>query len=145
MKKIIPTLLLTIILLTNCNNFDSTDSSESNITERSPEELKMDLKTQEQSAPTEYLTADGTYHENFWGDKLKISCTITNKATLATFKDVVVQVTYYSKTKTELGTNEYTIYEMFPPNSSNIIEMKIDNYKDVNSIGLGVINAISAN
>lgn len=101
----------------------------------------MTVEEIEKSQPIKFLTADGNYNENFWGDKLKVHGTITNKATVATFKDAVVRVTYYSKTKTALGTNDYTIYETFPPTSSKRFELKIEKYKNVNSIGLEVIDA----
>lgn len=54
---------------------------------------------------------------------------------------LLLQVTYYSKTKTELGNKEYTIYDNFPPHSEVKFELKIENYKDVKSIGLDVIQA----
>lgn len=138
MKKTSLFIFVAVLALSSCSNVGSSGSTS---VQKSPEELKMDLKILEQNAPTDYLTADGTYRESFWGNKLKISCTIKNQATLATFKDAVVQVTYYSKTKTELGSKEYSIYEMFPPNSSKTIDLKIDNYKNVNSIGWDVISA----
>jgi hypothetical protein len=142
MKKTTLLFCLVLTFLVSCDSGGSTSSSSA---PKSTEELKMDLTAQEQNFPTDYLSADGTYRENIWGSKLKISCTITNRATLATFKDAIVQVTYYSKTKTVLGTKEYTIYEMFPPNSSKTIELKIDNYNDVNSIGWDVISATAVN
>lgn len=138
MKKTSLFIFVAVLALSSCSNVGSSGSTS---VQKSPEELKMDLKILEQNAPTDYLTADGTYRESFWGNKLKISCTIKNQATLATFKDAVVQVTYYSKTKTELRSKEYSIYEMFPPNSSKTIDLKIDNYKNVNSIGWDVISA----
>jgi hypothetical protein len=142
MKNIILLLSVLTIFLSSCNNSGTGSTTSSTSVEKSPEELKLDLKTQEQNSPTDYLTADGTYRENFWGDKLKINCTITNSAALATFKDATVRVTYFSKTKTKLGDKELTVYEIFPPNSSKTIELKIDNYKDVNSIGWDVISAL---
>lgn len=102
----------------------------------------MELKLNEQNSPTEYLSVDGTYNKNFWGDKFKLDCKIRNKASIAEFKDAVLRVTYYSKTKTELGTKDYTIYELFPPSSSKSIELKIDNYQDVATIGVDIIKAI---
>jgi hypothetical protein len=105
------------------------------------QEKVMTVEEIEKSQPTNFLTADGNYNENFWGTKLKVHGTITNKATVATYKDAVVKVTYYSKTKTELGSQEYTIYETFPPTSARNFELKIENYKDVNSIGWDVVNA----
>lgn len=101
----------------------------------------MTVEEIEKSQPANFLIADGKYNENFWGNKLKIHGFITNKATVATYKDAVVRVTYFTKTKTKLGSEEYTIYETFPPNSTKNFELKIQNYKDVNSIGWDVVSA----
>ncbi len=101
----------------------------------------MSVEEIERSQPTRFLSASGTYRENFWGDKFKVNCEITNDATIATYKDVVIRVTYYSKTETSLGSKEYTIYETFPPNNTKKVSLKIDNYKDVNSLGWEVVDA----
>jgi hypothetical protein len=150
MKKSILFLSLAFLALTSCNNSGSSgsgsSSSPSSGTEerqKSPEELKADLKQQEQSNPTQYLTADGTYRQNFWGNKFKVSCTITNTATVATFKDAIVKVTCYSKTKTVLASNQYTVYEVFRPNSKKTVELSIDNYQDVSTIGWDVVDAVA--
>jgi hypothetical protein len=105
------------------------------------QEKVMTVEEIERSQPTNFLTADGNYNENFWGDKIKVHGVIKNTATVASYKDAVVRVTYYSKTKTELGSNEYTIYDNFPPHSEVKFELEIENYKDVNSIGWDVIQA----
>lgn len=105
------------------------------------QEKVMTVEEIEKSQPTNFLTAGGNYNENFWGNKIKVHGTITNTASVATYKDAVVRITYYSKTKTELGTHEYTIYETFPPTSTKNFELKIETYKDVNSIGWEVISA----
>jgi len=75
------------------------------------------------------------------GNQKKVSGKITNKATAVTFKDAVVRVTYFSKTKTALGSKDYIIYELFPPNTIKKFELKIDNFKNVNSIDLNVVKA----
>lgn len=95
----------------------------------------------ENSQPENFLMASGNYNENFWGDKIKVHGLIRNNATVATYKDAVVRVTYYSKTKTELGSKEYTIYDVFRPHSEIPFELKIATYRDVNSIGWEVITA----
>ena len=95
----------------------------------------------ERLQPTSFLNASGTFNSTLFGNKLKVHGVIKNSATVATFKDALVKVTYYSKTNTALGSNNYTVYDFFPPNSEKTFELKIDNYKDVNSIGLAVIKA----
>jgi hypothetical protein len=104
-------------------------------------EKVMNIEETEQSQPTAFLDADGDYNESFWGDKINVHGKITNSATVATFKDAVVRVTYYSKTKTVLRSNDYIVYELFPPNSVNNFELKIENYKDVKTIDWDVIKA----
>jgi hypothetical protein len=110
---------------------------------RSYQEKVMTVEEIERAQPANFLSAGGTYNENFWGDKLKVHGKIKNSATVASYKDAVVKVTYYSKTKTELGSKQYTIYENFPPHSEVYFELKIENYKEVNSIGWDVISAIA--
>lgn len=105
------------------------------------QEKVMTVEEIERSQPTNFLTASGNYTENFWGTKIKVNGVITNTATVATYKDAVVRIRYYSKTKTELGSEKYTIYETFPPNSSTPFELKIENYKNVNSIDWKVESA----
>jgi len=102
----------------------------------------MTVEEIEKSAPTQFLSATGNYRENFWGDKFKIDCEITNKATVATYKDAVIKITYYSKTKTVLGSSKHIIYESFPPHSTKTVKLKVDNYSNVSSIGWDVIKAV---
>ena len=104
------------------NNSSSYDSYSSKAVEY--EETKMTIAEIEESQPTKFLDASGTYRENFLGDKLKVNGTITNSATVATYKDAIVRVTYYSKTKTNLGTEDYTIWDYFPSKSYKTISIK---------------------
>lgn len=124
-----------LVVIDNMNN----DDSEKN----SYQEQVMTIEEIERSQPTNFLSASGTYEENFWGNKFTVNCEITNKATVATYKDAVIRITYYSKTKTELWSKDYTVYETFPPTSTKTVELKIDNYKDVSYLDWDVISATS--
>lgn len=123
------------------NNNSKGNSRFSDASSETYEEKKMTVEEIERSQPTKFLSAEGSFNENFWGDKIKVHGIVINSATVATYKDAVVEVTYYSKTMTDLGSNQYTIYENFPPNSKTNFELKIDNFKNVNSIGLEVVDA----
>lgn len=81
------------------------------------------------------VNADGKYHPNFLGDKLKINGVIHNKATVTTYKDMVIDVVFYSKTKTEIAREQYTIYDFFGPNTQKEFKLKVNNYSNVESIG----------
>ena len=106
-------------------------------------EQKMTIEETENSNPTRFLSADGKYNSSFWGTELKIRGEITNRATIADYKDVTVRVTYYSKTKSVLGKKEYTLYEVYKPNSVTPFRLDIENYKDVDGIGWEVIRAMA--
>lgn len=103
----------------------------------------LTIRETENADPIRFLNAKGNYDSSFWGTKLKIRGEITNKATVAEYKDVTLRVTYFSKTKSVLGTKEYTLYEVYPANSSTPFRLDIENYKDVNSIGWEVISALT--
>jgi len=143
LKLLIKILICSAIIFNSCKN-ENTESTNSTI-QKSPKELKQELRMLEKKSPTKYLTAGGTFKESFWGNKLKINCTITNKATLVTYKDAVVRVTYFTKTKTTIDIKDITIYEIFSPKSTKTIELKIENYKDVDSIAWKIVKAVAVN
>lgn len=99
----------------------------------------------EKADPLTFLSVEGKYGENFWGDKIEIEGTITNLATVASYKDAKVRVNFFTKTKTLLGSEEYTVYEIFKPNSQKNFTLTVKNYENVNSIGLDVVEAIPLN
>lgn len=106
------------------------------------EEHVMTVAEMEANDPVSYLETDGQYRENFLGDKLKIKGFIKNKATLTTYKDVIVEVVFYSKTGTEINTEQYTIYEFFPPSTQKEFELKVSNYGNVSKIGWRIAGAL---
>lgn len=127
------TFIMVTILFISCGNENK----------ESYAEKKMTIEQMEQSEPIRFLDVSGNYNKSFWGTKINVHGKIVNRATIATYKDAVVKVIYYSKTKTVLGSKDYIIYELFPPNSTKTFELKIENYKDVNSIGLELVKALN--
>ncbi len=107
------------------------------------EESVMSIAEIEATTPINFLNTDGTYKSNFLGDKLNIDGIIHNTATVTTYKDVVIDVVFYSKTNTEIGREQYTIYDFFVPNSKKGFKLKVKNYSNVESIGWKVANAVA--
>lgn len=132
-------ILIVVLIIGKIINSNSVSS---NNNPQTYQEKVMTVAEIENSQPTQFLTADGKYIQNFLGTKLKVYGTITNTATVASYKDAKVKVTYYTKTKTEIGSNTYTIYETFAPQSTVQFELKIENYQDVSTINWDVIDAI---
>jgi hypothetical protein len=52
--------------------------------------------------------------------------TITNSAIVATVKDVKLRITYFSKTDSEIGGQEITVYEYIKPGQTVSFREKIN-------------------
>ena len=110
--------------LFSCGNGSS--SRNGSVSTQSYDQVKMSLEDQEKSNPLQFLSSTGTYREELLGHRKVIEGTVTSRATIATFKDVVLRFTFYSKTKTEIGTANYVVYDFFPPNQQKKFTFKID-------------------
>nr|WP_299214932.1 hypothetical protein [uncultured Allomuricauda sp.] len=67
---------------------------------------------------------------------------IQNNSLMARAKDVEVRVTFLSKTKSELGSTEFKIYEYIEPNESQSFERKIETFKDVEGFKWNIVSAL---
>lgn len=120
------------IIITSCNHKPSYN------------EVRMSLGEQEKSNPKMFLSVDGTYRKNFVGEWV-IEGMISNSASVANYKDVVLKVDFYSKTKTFLGSERHTLFEYFNAGKSRSFKLKTYGYKGTSSVGLVVESAISSN
>ncbi|MBX9853195.1 MAG: hypothetical protein K2X86_15735 [Cytophagaceae bacterium] len=109
---------------------------------KSPEEIRMELLQKESSDPLSYLTVKGTARINLIGESV-FEGSISNSATLASYKDVKLKLSCYSKTKTLLGEKFFTIYEFVRPNASVPFKQKVFLPDDVKEYNLEVVEAIS--
>lgn len=130
-------LLLLFVAFTSCDNSN-------NYSPPSYQETKMTLEQQENSSPTDFLSVEGTFRKNLIGEWV-IEGNIVSKATIATYKDVTVKISYYSETKTEIGSEEKTILKYFKPNSSQPFKIKTNGVEGTNNIGLSIVSASSSN
>jgi hypothetical protein len=135
--KIIAVVLIVYLgaaLIINAINDNSSNES-------SYVESVLTIEQIEAQSPLDYLDASGTYNETFFGDVIKINGTVSNSATITTYKDITVRVHYYSKTKTLLTSKDYTLYEFYPPNTTTNFKLKVENYSNVATLGWEVVNA----
>jgi hypothetical protein len=103
-------------------------------------ELRAELLATEQAAPADYLVVEGTYRRNFIS-QLVLEGDIASGATLATYKDPVLTVTWYSKTQTEIGTQQYPVYELLRPHSTAHFKLKTSAPGEVASVAMGISSA----
>jgi hypothetical protein len=158
MKKIDVSLIISFVVLTITICFTSCDNAINNSDKpKSPEELRAELKIQEQMTPLNYLNYEsvvltpqlrkireaGLFHDaEYVPDGAIIEGYIVNKATLARFKDVKIKVTFYSKTQTAISEQIFTIYEFFEPNTKKDFSIRINNLPDgYNTFSVEVLEA----
>lgn len=135
MKRLTLLAFIAVTIFTSCGSSVPKEESRP----KTPEELRAELKQQESDNPLEYLTDKVSIKPNrvlvkeeglftsaeYADDGSLIEGTITNKATLAKFKDVKVKVTYFSATETEISSEDFVFYEYYKPNSSNTVSLKV--------------------
>ena len=87
------------------------------------EQTKEKLEQTEKKNPKRFLTVEGSDRKNLIGQTV-IKGTITNKATVASFKDVDIELSFYSKTGALLQRDHEVIYETIAPGNSNSFKTK---------------------
>ena len=127
----------------NSSNSDNNTYQEQS-TQKSEQELKADLKGTEESNPTKYLSVSGKGNFNLLNQTV-IEGNISNTATLATFKDIKVKVTFQTKTGTVLNTNSFIVYDFASPGKNIHYKTKLAYYnKNCKALSLDVVSATPA-
>lgn len=124
--------VFSLFLFTACNS--------NNTAEPTHEDIKISLEEKEKLNPTEFLKAEGTYRQNLI-DEWVLEGTVSNTASIAKYKDVVLKIIYYSKTQTEIGSEEKTLFEYFNPNSQQKFKIKSAGFEGTASIGFEITSA----
>ena len=114
MKKILPVLILLSIVLTACSGDEKTAEAKAN---DKYEKTKETLEETEKKNPKRFLSVEETDKKNFWG-KTVIKVIITNKATVASYKDIDLELSFYSKTGAVLERDHEVVYETIAPGNS---------------------------
>lgn len=147
---------ITAIVLYNMDNFSSDSGNHENVSnsesssksnskpprEKTPEELRQELYSKEKKKPKDYLSVSYNLDYKVFSGKDVINGTIYNSATMASFKDVVLKVTYSTGTGTELGSEEYVIYKYVYPGSSTSFQIKTVSPSSTKQIGVKIKSAI---
>ena len=97
--------------------------------------LKKEIKT-----PKDFLVVGGHDKKNLVGQTV-VKGVITNKASVAVFKDVDIQLRFYSKTRALLETDRETVFEVLQPGESKNFKTKYFAPKGTDSVALDVLGA----
>jgi hypothetical protein len=109
------------------------------------EEKVMSVEEYEKANPVQFLTASGTYRRKIFNDRAKINGYIESSATVARYKDITVEVTFYTATDTELGRERYVLYKFVDPGKKVAFFWTIDVPPACQKLGWDVLSAMPAN
>lgn len=124
-------------IFVSCNS----DSAKNALTEKENYELtKESLLKKEQKNPQNFLTVSGRDKRNILGQTV-VKGDITNTASVAVFKDVDIELSFYSKTQALLETDKETIFELLHPGESQDFKTKYFAPKGTDSVALKVLGA----
>lgn len=118
-----------------------TEKKEKNFDAQSYEKTKETLADKEKNNPARFLKIENKDRKNIIGQTVVIAH-ITNKATICTYKDVEVKLSFYSQTKTKLDEGIETVYETIPPGETIKFKTKYFAPKGTDSVAMQVLKAI---
>jgi hypothetical protein len=136
MKKTCLAICMFSLILYSCNSREAKARAE----QESYDNNKKALLIKEQSDPALFLNVHGNSRKNIIGQTI-VKGTITNKASVATFKDVDLKLSFFSRTKALLETDKETIYLILDPGGTRDFKTKYFAPKGTDSVGLQVLGA----
>lgn len=101
----------------------------------------MSVEDTERSIPANFLTDKSTYRPAVLGNKWVIEGTITNNATIVTYKNIVLRIIFYGENGSELGSNEYSVNNRIAPYQTIEYKAKLEGFEGTESIGVSVNRA----
>lgn len=122
---------------------------------KTAQELRNELREQEEASPNQQLSATGTIEENkiliqkpdffhhsvYRTEGYIIHGIIHSKASIARFKDIVIKVIFYSETQTDLGSRNYIVYKYIEPNTETNFDLNVYPPAVMRNFSLRVVNA----
>ena len=135
MKKASFLLILFAILFSCKSNSKKTEGEK-----QTYELTKESLRQKEKKDPQNFLSVGGYNRHNIIG-QMVIKGSITNKASVASYKDVDIKLSFYSKTGTLLETDKETVYEVIKPGETKDFKTKYFAPKGSDSVSFEVLTA----
>jgi hypothetical protein len=122
------------------NNRNQNNSNSSHRV-KTESDLRNELESKEKRNPKTYLSVDYNLNYRLFSGKDEIKGTIYNSATIATFKDVILTVTYSSNTGTNLYSENFVVYDFIYPGSSTDFNIKTYSPEGTKQIGVKIKSA----
>ncbi len=128
--------VVTAIVISACNSDDKkTDAAKDKY-----EQTKETLEETEKKNPVRFLTVTGHDKKNLLGQTV-VKGMLNNTAKIASYKDVQIKLSFYSKTKALLEEDVETIFETLAPGKSADFKTKYFAPKGTDSVALKIMGA----
>ena len=136
MKKTGIALLSFILILASCNSNDKAPVT----TKDKYEQTKATLAETEKKNPGLFISVTSHGRKNLIGQRV-IKGTLFNNAKVSSYKDVELELGFYSKTGALLEKDHETVYESLLPGTSTNFKAKYFAPRGTDSVGISVITA----
>ena len=136
MKQIPALALIGTLLVASCSSNGKKDDSKKD----AYEQTKENLGETEKKTPARFITVSGHDKHNLLGQTV-VKGTLNNNATVASYKDVQLKLTFYSKTGALLEEDAETVFETIAPGKSADFKTKYFAPKGTDSVALKVMGA----
>ena len=137
MKKIIPALIMTSFVFAACGGDEKAAEAKA---KDKYEQTKETLEQTEKKNPKRFLSVEGHNKKNLLRQTV-IKGTISNKATVAKYKDIDVEISFYSETGALLQRDHEVVYKSLAPGSSVDFRYVTTKPKGTDSLALKISGA----
>ncbi len=104
------------------------------------EEKKATLEEMERDSPLKFLRVNASHHGNLLNQTV-VEGEITNKATLVSYKNIQVQVSFLDKDNAVIEKQKETLDDVVKPGSSMDFKIKTTHVKGASSVTIDIISA----
>ncbi len=136
MKKSLFLITVSAALFTACQSKATKETTEKD----SYEKAKESLEEREKKNPAGFISVTGKDRHNLLGQTV-IKGAVTNNAKVCVYKDVELELSFFSKTGVLLEKDNETVYEVIEPGKSADFKTKYFAPKGTDSVGIRVMRA----
>ncbi|MBX9734457.1 MAG: hypothetical protein K2X37_10385 [Chitinophagaceae bacterium] len=129
--------ILMIMCFLACNN----QKKEKGFDKANYEEVKENLADKEKNNPAKFLVVENRDRKNIIGQTV-VKGTLHNKATIASYKDVQLKLSFFSKTAVSLDEAMETIYENISPGETIKFKTKYFAPRGTDSVAVKIVKAV---
>lgn len=141
MKKIIAALIIISFVFAACSSNEKEKEAKA---KDKYEQTKETLGETEKKNPQRFLTVEGHDRKSLIGQLVGVRVikgTVINKASVASFKDVDVELSFFSKTGALLEKTHEMVYETIAPGGSANFKTKYTVPTGTDSVGMKIFGA----